>query len=184
VIPEPEPEPDLSGPLPEFVVEPSAEPVPTPTARVEPLLEPEEEEDLGPLPDYVIDPTKPQEARPAPPPPAPEPKPVFEAPLAQKKVEESPSEAAGLYFPPVTAFPSPRPDRDEDDSQDGRRAPRRRPPTELKDSKAKRSTEPAEPGDEPGETGWMEGLSNRLSAYSLSEDDESPAGDSDDDETT
>ena len=184
-IPEPEPEPDLSGPLPEFVVEPSAEPEPARAARVEPLLEPEEEEDLGPLPDYVIDPTKPQEARPAPPPPpAPEPKPVFEAPLAQKKVEESPSEAAGLYFPPVTAFPTPRPTATTTIAQEGRRAPRRRPPTENNDSKAKRSTEPAEPGDELGEIGWMEGLSNRLSAYSLSEDDESPAGDSDDDDTS
>jgi AMP-binding enzyme C-terminal domain len=181
VIPEPEPEPDLSGPLPEFVVEPSAEPEPAPTPRFEPLLEPEEEEDLGPLPDYVIDPTKPQEARPAPPPPAPEPKPVFEAPRAQKKVEESPSEAAGLYFPPVTAFPTPRADPDGEDTQQDRRAPRRRPPAELNASK--RSTEPAEPGDEVGETGWMEGLSNRLSAYSLSEDDESPAVDSDDDAT-
>ena len=118
VIPEPEPEPDLSGPLPEFVVEPSAEPAPPPPpAPVESLFEPEEEEDLGPLPDYVIDPANPQAPRPAPPPPAP-PKPVFEAPRAKAKSEESPSEAAGLYFPPVTAFPTPRADRDDDDARD------------------------------------------------------------------
>ena len=176
VIPAPEPEPDLSGPLPEFVVEPSAEPAPPP-APVESLFEPEEEEDLGPLPDYVIDPANPQAPRPAPPPPAP-PKPVFEAPRAKGKSEESPSEAAGLYFPPVTAFPTPRADRDDDDSRDTRRAPRPRPQAEPNTSK--RSTEPAEPGDEGGEVGWMEGLSNRLSAYSLSEDEAQAAADSDD----
>ena len=178
VIPAPEPEPDLSGPLPEFVVEPSAEPAPPPPpAPVESLFEPEEEEDLGPLPDYVIDPANPQAPRPAPPPPSP-PKPVFEAPRAKAKAEESPSEAAGLYFPPVTAFPAPRADRDDDDARDTRRAPRPRPQAEHK--KSKRSTEPAEPGDEGGEVGWMEGLSNRLSAYSLSEDEAQAAADSDD----
>jgi acyl-coenzyme A synthetase/AMP-(fatty) acid ligase len=182
VIPAPEPEPDLSGPLPEFVVEPSAEPAAAPAARVESLLEPEEEEDLGPLPDYVIDPTNPQVARPAPPPPAPEPKPVFEAPRAETKAGESPSEAAGLYFPPVTAFPIPRADREDDDTRESRRAPRPRPPAELK--KSKHSTEPAEPGDEGDEVSWMDGLSNRLSAYSLSEDDEQAADPDSDDEKT
>ena len=180
VIPDPEPEPDLSGPLPEFVVEPSAEPE-SPPARVESVLEPEEEEDLGPLPDYVIDPTNPQ-PRPAPPPPAP-PKPVFEAPRAERTVDASPSEAAGLYFPPVTAFPTPRPDRDEDDTRESRRAPRTRPPADP--STSKHSTDSAEPGDEGNEVGWMEGLSNRLSAYSLSEDEERAASDADfDDEKT
>jgi acyl-coenzyme A synthetase/AMP-(fatty) acid ligase len=177
VIPDPEPEPDLSGPLPEFVVEPGAQPEPAPVPQVASSLEleEEEEEDLGPLPDYVIDPSNPQEARrPAPPPPAPEPTPIFEAPRAEK-VEESPSQAAGLYFPPVTAFPLPRPDRDDTDARESRRAPRRRPPAELNSSK--RSTEPAEPGDEESEVNWMEGLSNRLSAYSLSEDDGQPAAD-------
>ena len=175
-FPEPEPEPDLSGPLPEFVVEPSAAPEPPP-ARVESLLEPEEEEDLGPLPDYVVDPSNPQ-PRPAPPPPPP---PVFEAPVATRDVKETPSEAAGLYFPPVTAFPTPRADRDDDEPRERRRAPRRKPPAEPKPSK--HSTEPAEPGDEGGgEVDWMEGLSNRLSAYSLSEDEARAAADTDDDE--
>jgi hypothetical protein len=185
VVPEPEPEPDLSGPLPEFIVEPSTEPEPAPVASAETLLEPEEEEDLGPLPDYVIDPTNPLAVRPVPPPaPAPpEPTKIFEAPRAEMKAEEapSPSQAAGIYFPPVTAFPTPRPDRDGDDTRE-RRAPRRRPPAELNASK--RSTEPAEPGDETGEASWMEGLSNRLSAYSLSEDEDPATADSDDDATS
>jgi len=77
----------------------------------------------------------------------------------------------------VTAFPAPRADRD-DETRESRRAPRRRPTAEPNTSK--RSTEPAEPGDEGGEVGWMEGLSNRLSAYSLSEDDARAAADSDD----
>jgi len=95
------------------------------------------------------------------------------------KAEEppSPSQAAGLYFPPVTAFPTPRPDRDDDDKRE-RRTPRPRPPAEIKASK--RSAEPAEPGDETGEADWMEGLSNRLSAYSLSEDEDQAAADADD----
>ena len=58
--------------------------------------------------------------------------------------------------------------------------PARRPPAESKPSK--RSTEPAEPGDEGGETNWMEGLSNRLSAYSLSEDEAPAAAEPEDDE--
>ena len=174
VVPDLEPEPDLSGPLPEFVVEPSAAPEPPP-ARVDPVLEPEEEEeDLGPLPDYVIDPTNPQ-PRPAPPPPPAPPKPVFEAPVAKRDVKETPSEAAGLYFPPVTAFPVPRADRDDEEPRERSRTPRRRPPAEPKSSK--HTTEAAEPGDEGGEVNWMEGLSNRLSAYSLSEDEAAQASD-------
>ena len=179
VVPEPEPEPDLSGPLPEFVLEPSSEPEPAPQP------EPEEEEDLGPLPDYVIDPASPEAARPAPPAaPAPESRPIFEAPRAETKPsEETPSQAAGLNFPPVTAFPTLSADRD-DDSRDTPRAPRRRPAAEV--GKPKRSSEPAEPGDETGEVGWMAGLSNRLSAYSLSEDEPAAdaGSDSDDDETS
>jgi medium-chain acyl-CoA synthetase len=179
VAPEPEPEPDLSGPLPEFVVEPTADSAPPPAPHVEP--DPEEEEDLGPLPDYVIDPSKPRPVRPVPPPPAPEPRPILEARAPEPVDETTPSQAAGLYFPPVTAFPTPRGDRDEE-ARESRRSARPRPSAEP--GKSKRSTEPAEPGDEAIEAGWMDGLSNRLSAYSLSEDETPPADDSDDDETT
>ena len=55
---------------------------------------------------------------------------------------------------------------------------RRRPPADP--GKSKQSTEPAEPGDEGNEVSWMAGLSNRLSAYSLSEDDAQAAESSDD----
>jgi hypothetical protein len=81
------------------------------------------------------------------------------------------SNSAGLYFPPTTAFPTPREGSDEEPSalRETRRSARRRPPTEA--GKAKRPTEPAEPGDEATEVGWMHGLSNRLSAYSLADEE-------------
>ena len=78
------------------------------------------------------------------------------------------SNAAGVYFPPTTAFPIRRDDDDDDAPRGGKRAPRPRPAAEL--GKSKRSAEPAEPGDEGNEVSWMAGLSNRLSAYSLSDE--------------
>ena len=41
------------------------------------------------------------------------------------------SNAAGVYFPPMTAFPIPRDDDDDDAPRGGKRAPRRRPAAEL-----------------------------------------------------
>jgi hypothetical protein len=102
-------------------------------------------------------------------------KPVAPVELAPEPPVEEPSraDAAGLYFPPTTAFPIPREDREGGNgSRESRRAPRRRPTVEP--GQSKRSTEPAEPGDEGTEVSWMAGLSNRLSAYSLS--DEEPDG--------
>ncbi len=80
--------------------------------------------------------------------------------------------AAGLYFPPTTAFPI---RRDDDEFTRERKPPTpRRPPAEP-EGKKKRPTEPAEPGDEAGEVSWMAGLSNRLSAYSLADEDQESA---------
>ena len=179
VVPDPEPEPEL-GPLPDFVVEPGSAPEPAPMP-VESALVPEEEEDLGPLPDFVIDPSLPPELRPAPPPPpAPAPPAAAVPPLkvpTSEKPEPTMSNAAGVYFPPTTAFPIPRDDDDDDAPRGGKRAPRPRPAAEL--GKSKRSTEPAEPGDEGNEVSWMAGLSNRLSAYSLSDDEAQSASEPD-----
>jgi acyl-coenzyme A synthetase/AMP-(fatty) acid ligase len=169
----PEPEPERLGPLPAYVVAPEA-------ARAEPPAKPapatpppdDEEEDLGPLPDYVIDPSRPPEPKPAPAPPpaarAAEP-PVQAA--SEPPAETTLSNAAGLYFPPTTAFPTLRDGSDEESPtpRETRRSARRRPPAEP--GKAKRSAEPAEPGDETTEVGWMHGLSNRLSAYSLADEE-------------
>lgn len=189
VVPEPEPEPEL-GPLPDFVLEPgpSADAAPAPPA--ESALEAEEEEDLGPLPDFVIDPDLPPELRPEPP---PKPVPVTPPPPAALQVPTSAkpeptmsnASAAGIYFPPTTAFPIPRDDNDDGPARE-KRAPRRRPAADV--NKSKRSSAPAEPGDEGAEAGWMAGLSNRLSAYSLADEDAEPedepaAGDASDDTT-
>ena len=84
--------------------------------------------------------------------------------------------AAGLYFPPTTAFPIRR-DDDDDGPARAKRPPRRRPAADP--GKSKRSSAPAEPGDEGAEGGWMDGLSNRLSAYSLSDEDPEPEGEAD-----
>jgi hypothetical protein len=85
-----------------------------------------------------------------------------------------------LNFPSATAIPIPRPDPDGAEPRE-RRAPRRRPSADL--GASNHSTRPAEPGDEGGEVSWMEGLSNRLSAYSLSEYDDPPVAESDEDDT-
>ena len=179
VVPDPEPEPEL-GPLPDFVVEPGSAPEPAPMP-VESALVPEEEEDLGPLPDFVIDPSLPPELRPAPPPTPVPAQPAAAVPPLKVPTSEKPeptmSNAAGVYFPPTTAFPIPRDDDDDDAPRGGKRAPRPRPAAEL--GKSKRSTEPAEPGDEGNEVGWMAGLSNRLSAYSLSDDEAQSASEPD-----
>ena len=183
VVPEPEPEPEL-GPLPDFVVDAApqaagaqAPAVGEPSAPI--VQEPEEEEeDLGPLPDYVIDPTRPRPFTP-PAPPRAVVKPVPPVELApEPPVDESSSaSAAGLYFPPTTAFPIPRPDSDDDEApREPRRAPRRRASAEPAKP---RSTEPAEPGDEGTEVSWMAGLSNRLSAYSLADEGAAEPAESD-----
>jgi len=172
VVPEPEPEPEL-GPLPEFVVEPADNADLPPDPPVVPALEAEEEEDLGPLPDFVIDPDLPPELRPAPP---PKPVPVTPPPPAALQVPTSAkpeptmsnASAAGIYFPPTTAFPIRR--DDDNGAEREKRAPRRRPTVDPENAK-KRSTQPAEPADEGPEVGWMAGLSNRLSAYSLADEE-------------
>jgi acyl-coenzyme A synthetase/AMP-(fatty) acid ligase len=185
VIPEPEPEPELS-PLPDFVVEPGSTADAPPAPPVAPVLEVEEEEDLGPLPDFVIDPDLPPEERPAPPPKpvpvTPPPPAVLQVPTSEKREPTmSNAASAGIYFPPTTAFPIRRDDDGDDESSTReKRAPRPRPQAEL--GNAKRSTEPAEPGDEGAEVGCKAGLSNRLSAYSLADEeseleDASSAGD-------
>ena len=83
--------------------------------------------------------------------------------------ESSPAAAVGLNFPSVASFPAPRDDPSDDETPRESRKPRRRQPAaELPSSE---TSAPAEPGDEGQEVGWMAGLSNRLSAYSLSEED-------------
>lgn len=175
---EPETEPELSGPPPEYVVETEANVAPV--LHLEQALGDEEEEDLGPLPDYVIDPNDPEAARKhVPPPPPPEPRPIL-APRQKGPDEQDAPATPALNFPSSASFTLPS-GRAGSEAPREPRAPRARPQVDL--GKARRPAEPAEPGDEASEVGWMAGLSNRLSAYSLSEEEESAARDADDDES-
>jgi len=137
--------------LPEYIVTPSAAPEATPVAPAEP----EEEPDLGPLPDFVVDPDHPRTLEAVPTASAQQPE-VYDPPPPDA---EDP--LAGLGLKPVTEFP-------KVESPAERSAPpgRRRPGGPLRDTKPDRRSE-GEPGDEAEEIGWMQGLSNRLSAYSL-----------------
>jgi hypothetical protein len=75
---------------------------------------------------------------------------------------------AGLGLKPVTEFP-------QVESNPGRESPpgRRRHASGMVPGST-RSPEDVDPGDEGEEVGWMQGLSNRLSAYSLDADPETP----------
>ena len=170
-----EPEPVVAAapePLPDFIVPPGT---PSESHAPPPAPQPEPEPELGPLPDYIVDPSKP----PAPKPPArerkavaPTPKPFFEV-VAEPSSDEPPASSAGLNFPPGTSFPVPREDADSSGrSNEVPKAPRRRPVRGAGKPKRGKS-EAAEPGDEAEEVSWMQGLSNRLSAYSLAEEEES-----------
>jgi acetyl-CoA synthetase/medium-chain acyl-CoA synthetase len=164
--PAPEPEPVVAAapePLPDFIVPPAAtEPLAPP-----PAPEPEPEPDLGPLPDYVVDPSRPPEPR-LRPPEQPAPSPLTSVPEPTRAADAG--TPPGLYFPPATSFPTLR--DEEDDPESTREAPRqlgRRPTADS--TKGKRGKpRAAEPGDESDEVSWMQGLSNRLSAYSLADE--------------
>ncbi|HET9462159.1 MAG TPA: AMP-binding protein [Gaiellaceae bacterium] len=164
----PELEPVVSvgtEPLPDFVVPQDETPI-----RLPPPLppEPEPEPDLGPLPDYIVDPNRPPDVAPS----TPERAAASAKPALKIADELGPEQSPpGLYFPPVTSFPAPRDDPDEEERRrDAPKAPRRRPPPDPRKKRGKSGA--AEPGDEAEEVSWMQGLSNRLSAYSLGEDSE------------
>ena len=178
VAPEPIVEPEPPGPvvpaepepptvLPDYVVEPSREPAPV-AFHAEP--EPEEDEELGPLPEYVVDPDRPTPLEAVPPP-----SPVAEVPTPapSSPVETDDDPRAGLGITPVTEFP-------QVDAGAKREASGRR---RLSQPAAKPDTQRSlgEPGDEGEEIGWMQGLSSRLSAYSLDSDPSEAAEPADDD---
>jgi len=157
-VPAPPVEPE---PLPDFVVDPSvpAEPAPSPPQPVESVSPEgeEEEEDLGPLPEYIVDPTRPRlEPVASAPPPAPAPPPL-----------DDPDASPASLFPPVPVLDLTAKAGSRDDA-DRPAAPRTRPAATPGDPKRTGTT--AEPGDEAAETSWMQGLSSRLSAYSLGEE--------------
>jgi acyl-coenzyme A synthetase/AMP-(fatty) acid ligase len=183
--PEPEPEPvapesealapnqiEFSSPhepVDELILEPlrppEPEPDPEPVAEVIPLVEPAPEPDPEELPDYVV------------------------VPGAKRLDEQSPIAPADLSFPTLPELalePATEPGAVEpgaaarEETQDTPRRERRS--DDRRTGKDRRRLSSHEPGDEADETGWMQGLSNRLSAYSLSEDGSGPA-DPEQDET-
>jgi acyl-coenzyme A synthetase/AMP-(fatty) acid ligase len=185
VYAEPEPAPE---PLPEAVWTPvpGAEPEPEtkPTDAFSELVI-EQEPDPGALPDYIVDPDKQtdQPARSAAPPP-PEPKQESQqAPSspgsAAASAEPEPSlESLGL--PPLTEFPGTTPDRPPLKRRRPERSaaePSERPPEPDRKRRRRRTRSEGEPGDEEEGMGWMDGLSNRLSAYSLADESEGATDD-------
>jgi hypothetical protein len=158
--------------LPEYIVPPSSAPEPfvEPPAAPAPL---EEEPELGPLPDYVVDPDRPRPLEPV--------APTASAPstLEPEVYDPPPSEPenplAGLGLKPVTEFPNV-----EQGTERSAPPGRRRPGGPLRSTNVDKPSE-GEPGDEGEEIGWMQGLSNRLSAYSL-DAEPTPETTSDDDE--
>jgi acyl-coenzyme A synthetase/AMP-(fatty) acid ligase len=179
VVPDPEPVVvSISEPLPDYVVDPeqSAQPEQEPEQEPEPEAPDEEpEEHLGPLPEYIVDPQRRLEAVPVADPP------VDAEPIASPPEPDEPRSA----FPsaPVLDLGAAIERAASDDTERERRsAPRRPASSPAAEGKTKRGNSAAEPGDEPVETGWMRGLSSRLSAYSLgSSADEDDAHDADED---
>jgi acyl-coenzyme A synthetase/AMP-(fatty) acid ligase len=166
--PEPEPEPEPVAEtvfepsyLPELVAEPEPEPEPElvaepePVAEVIPLVEPAPDPEPEDLPDYIVVPGSEQSQDGA--------------------GDESPGTDPGLGFMPITEliFAS----ETEKPAEESESKPKReRRATERRAGKDRRRRSSShEPGDENDETGWMQGLSNRLSAYSLAEDGSEPA---------
>jgi hypothetical protein len=169
------------------VVDPTTTPEPVPPVP-EPVSALEPEPDPGPLPDYVVDPAKPRERAPEEK-PTPQPVPVLRLePQASIGPEPEPDEPslAGLGLPPLTEFPSVR---KEPDAEDDGTAPTTKPATKGKRSRqapvssrrGRRDQSAEEPGDEAEAIDWMDGLSSRLSAYSLADDSTAPDAPADND---
>ena len=142
--------------------------------------------DTGPLPDYIVDPNR-EDDGPAPPSRAivraestSETWPSAAFPDVSDAVDDPEPEPRieNLGLPPLSEFPGvsrdeptqratpPRADRAGE-------SPRAKEPPKRRGRKAKA----AEPGDEVEGTGWMDGLSSRLSADSLTGSEQEPDAD-------
>ena len=157
-----EPEPDVLEPEPMAEAEPEVEPEPEPEAvallepEPEPVaeLEPEPEpeavavEDDEPLPDFIV--VRGPNEEPTTPPPL-----------------------VGLGLPAVTDFTL---DPGRNSEPRPKTEPRPPDPDPDPDKRPRRGRSAPEPGEDGDDVGWMEGLSSRLSAYSLEGEDESPGG--------
>ena len=196
VAPEPEPEPvDLVEPEPVALTEPEPAPQdqldvevvePVAVADPEPAPTPAAADPAGPapaepegLPDYVIVPgtERPRVSEPpAPSIPVPEAHvpevhaPEIHAPEPEPAAPEPDvPDVAMLGLPPVT-FQLDRAETSEPATPKRSRSKDEKPAT--RDDKRGLSRSTGEPGDETEEVTWMEGLSTRLSAYSLAQEDD------------
>ncbi|HEY4622192.1 MAG TPA: hypothetical protein VIG93_10865, partial [Gaiellaceae bacterium] len=77
----------------------------------------------------------------------------------------------GLGLPPVTDFTL---DSGRNSEPRPKAEPRPPAPAPAPDKRPRRGRSAPEPGEDAEDVGWMEGLSSRLSAYSLEGEDESP----------
>ncbi|HXG76328.1 MAG TPA: hypothetical protein VNJ53_07140, partial [Gaiellaceae bacterium] len=150
-VPAREPEP-----LPDYIVVSDAPPPPPPAP------EPEPEPDLSalPLPDYIVDPEHPR-------------------PRIVEPVEEDGDDPVARLsrrlaseFPPVSGSAA----------SDGRGRPAPKMPAtdrarEEAERKSRKRRSAEDPGDVAGDLSWMRQLSDRLSAYSLADDEPSANGD-------
>ena len=134
-----------------------------------PEPEPEEEEDRA-LPDYVIDPSNPNPSAPNRPPPR------SPAPSSKRRARREAARGDALTggrptLPAGYGVPDARADL-EDDEEETRGNRRPTSSARCRATELEALERAAEPGDELVEANWMDGLSNRLSAYSLSEDEQ------------
>ena len=141
------------------MVEPARDTAPV---AFQPEPEPDEEPDLGPLPEYVIDPERATPLEPVPSPP-PARSPSRGRTFAPSEPEDP---LAGLGIKPRTEFPQ------ADTGGQRETGERKRSSSPAAKPDTQRSL--GEPGDEGEEVGWMQGLSSRLSAYSLDTDPPEP----------
>jgi acyl-coenzyme A synthetase/AMP-(fatty) acid ligase len=160
---QPDREPSVAEPpveeLRPAALEPALEatPAPTPEPAPEPTALADEEEPLEPLPDYVVDPNAAPRA--------------VEGPVEAGTGDTEKPDLSGLGLRPVNF----ELDRAEPERPTAPKRPRPEAPPPT-DSTDRRSRSTGEPGDELDEVDWMGGLSTRLSAYSLSQDEDLPQG--------
>jgi hypothetical protein len=109
------------------------------------VVEPEPVDEADHLPDYVVDPSRdPEHDR------------------------EPPPQFLDVGLPPVTNFPT-LGEREPDHTVG--QEPRAHPPRRSIESSTALEPSIGEPGDEADEMGWMKGLSSRLNAYNLAENE-------------
>jgi acyl-coenzyme A synthetase/AMP-(fatty) acid ligase len=159
---EPEPDPLLEV-TPEPVYEAVAAPEPEPGPEPEPEPEPERERE-------TVAEVLPFDAPVEPPEPEPEDLPDFIVRPGSERPDPASADgnASMLGFPPITELIL-EPAEDVEPSEDRPKPRRERHTDERRSGKERRKRSSHEPGDESEGTDWMQGLSNRLSAYSLSE---------------